>query len=163
VPQPVTAELALPGVTASVPAARQFVRSTLQSWELDGMIEVAVLVVSELATNAVLHAHSAFTVVVARDALGSVRLDVVDGSVKLPMRRSSSAGATTGRGLSMIQGLATDWGSEPLETGKRVWVRFDEDGPSNRSEPPRGRGGGQLSGQATPRTSSSFGTEARVA
>jgi serine/threonine-protein kinase RsbW len=161
----VTAELALPGVTASVPAARQFVRSTLQSWELDGMIEAAVLVVSELATNAVLHAHSAFTVVVVRDALGSVRLDVVDGSAKLPMRRSSSPGATTGRGLSIIQGLVTDWGSEPLATGKRVWVRFDEDEdePGTRSEPLRGRGGGQVSGRAAPRTSSPFGAEARVA
>lgn len=162
-PQPVTAELTLTGVTASVPAARKFVRSTLQSWELEGMIEAAVLVVSELATNAVLHAHSAFTVMVVRDARGSVRIEVVDGSAKLPLRRSSGPGATTGRGLSIIQGLASDWGSERIENGKRVWVRFDGDEPRTQSEPLRGRANGQVRGRGRLRPSSPFGTEATAA
>jgi anti-sigma regulatory factor (Ser/Thr protein kinase) len=163
VPEPVDAELTLDGVTASVPLARRFVRSTLQSWELDDMIESAVLVVSELATNAVLHAHSAFTVTLARDAQGSVRIDVIDGSAKLPLRRTNSPGATTGRGLSIIQGLVAEWGSEPTDSGKRVWARFDDAPPGTRSEALRDRIGGQGTGRPSPRSTSPFGTQARVA
>jgi anti-sigma regulatory factor (Ser/Thr protein kinase) len=163
VPQSVSAELTLSGVTASVPLARRFVRSTLQSWERDGLIETAVLVVSELATNAVLHARSAFTVTVVLDEHGSLRIEVLDGSPKLPMRRPTSRGATTGRGLAIVQGLATDWGSEPVETGKRIWVQLDHEAANRRPEPSRSRRSSQGSGRSHPRTAAPGGNEARAA
>lgn len=162
-PQPVSAELTLSGVTASVPLARRFVRSTLQSWERDGLIETAVLVVSELATNAVLHARSAFTVTVVLDEHGGLRIEVLDGSPKLPLRRAASRGATTGRGLAIVQGLVTDWGSEPLETGKRIWVQLDQEAPNRRPEPSRSRRSSQASGRNHPRSTAPSGNEARAA
>ncbi len=125
---PVTAslsvELTLEGMTASVPVARRFARSTLQTWELDHLIDAAALIVSELATNAVLHARSPFTVRLAVDRGGLLRLEVVDGSVRQPLARTHGAAATTGRGLSIVAELAADWGVEVGAGGKIVWVHL---------------------------------------
>jgi anti-sigma regulatory factor (Ser/Thr protein kinase) len=121
---PVTVELSLSGAAASVPAARRFVRSTLQSWELDQLVEAAVLVVSELATNAVLHARSSFLVRLTVDHRGALRVEVVDASTKRPQRRPFTPGSTTGRGLSIVEDLVSDWGVEPVEGGKVVWVEI---------------------------------------
>lgn len=117
-----TAEVTLPGATSSVPEARRFVRSTLRSWELDGAVEPAALIVSELATNAVLHARSALTVRLRVDAGGSLHLEVLDGSARLPDQRRHSSEATTGRGLSIVAELASSWGVEQLTDGKSVWA-----------------------------------------
>ena len=131
-PEARTVELTLPGVTASVPSARRFVRSTLRSWELDEFEEAAALVVSELATNAVLHARSAFTVRLSVDSRG-LRVEVVDGSQRQPALRGYSAGSATGRGLAIVQDLATDWGVVTHPDGKSVWVQLLSGGQSHGS------------------------------
>jgi anti-sigma regulatory factor (Ser/Thr protein kinase) len=142
VAEPVTAEVSLEGVTASVPAAREFVRALLQSWRLGALAEAVELVVSELATNAVLHAHSGFTVRLSREASGGLRLEVVDGSARTPVRRTSSATATTGRGLALVQGLSSAWGVDVVTGGKSVWVQFEAAaGGSGQSSGPGWSGG----------------------
>lgn len=121
---PRTGELTLPAATSSVPEARRFVRTTLRSWELEDQADAAALVVSELATNAVLHARTTFTVRLLLDADGRLRLEVTDGSKRRPDRRSHSADAATGRGLAIVTELALAWGVEEKEQGKTVWAEL---------------------------------------
>lgn len=125
--EPLTAEVTLEGITLSIPAARDFVRATLRSWRLEAMTETVELVVSELATNAVLHARSDFTVRLTGHPVGSLLLEVLDESAKAPQHKVSSMTAVTGRGLSLIQRLSSAWGVDVLSRGKSVWVRFDGD------------------------------------
>lgn len=132
---PESEELTFAGVTASVPEARRFVRETLRTWGLEILTEAAVLVVSELATNAVLHARSAFTVRVRLDEAGTLRVEVLDTSATLPAPRAFSTAATTGRGLAIIEDLVSAWGVERVDGGKAVWVELVA-GAGARSRPP---------------------------
>ena len=116
--------MSLAGVTASVPVARAFVRRTLSEWGLEALVDTAALVVSELATNAVLHARSPFVVRLRLDAGGGFSLEVIDGSARRPARRAAADSATTGRGLSIVAQLASAWGVEQREEGKAVWARL---------------------------------------
>lgn len=124
--EPLTAEVTLEGITASVPAARHFVSTRLRTWQLGAMAETVELVTSELATNAVLHARSPFTVRLARQPTGAVFLEVLDGSIRAPQQKLFSATAMTGRGLWLVQRLSSAWGVDVVSGGKTVWVRFDE-------------------------------------
>ena len=114
----------LPAEPASVPAARRFVRGALNDWGLDAVLDDAVLVMSELITNAVLHAQGQLTVRLRTASGGSVRLEVQDGSTRLPRLRGYGNDATTGRGLRMVADLSAEWGVEPMSVGKRVWARI---------------------------------------
>lgn len=117
-------ELELPATTASVPEARRFVRTTLRSWEREDLAESAALVVSELATNAVLHARSTFVVRLLLDGEGRVRVEVTDASARRPDRRAHSTDASTGRGLAIVAELAVAWGVDTGGDGKTVWAEL---------------------------------------
>lgn len=99
--------------------ARKFVAE-----ELDGrsatVVDNAVLLVSELATNAVRHVGSAFTVAV-EDSRSAVRISVSDSGGGEPRARPLDVGSTDGRGLHIVGSLASAWGIEPTATGKTVW------------------------------------------
>lgn len=119
-PAVTSAEVTLPGDPRSAGAARQFLADTLVSWG-DGDYEfAAVLLLSELVTNAVLHARTDVVVRLTRldDA---VRIDVRDGSTRAPMARNYAADATTGRGLTLVDTLAREWGVDVEVDGKIVW------------------------------------------
>jgi anti-sigma regulatory factor (Ser/Thr protein kinase) len=103
--------------------ARRVVRRQLQSWELDDLLDTAMLLTSEVVTNVIVHTASAPTLGLARDGAG-LRVTVVDGSPVPPRRRWHSATATTGRGLQMLQELADEWGWDPVGDGKAVWFRL---------------------------------------
>lgn len=119
-------ELTLPGDPASVPAARRFVADALEELGLDEAAWAAQLCVSELATNAALHAKTEFTISVAPDRDGAVRIEVRDGSRRTPRVRQYDGEATTGRGLQILDELAIAWGVELVEGGgKVVWVLVD--------------------------------------
>lgn len=109
---------------SSVGEARRFVRQVLLDWGLEDAIDVATLLVSELATNAVLHARTDYAVEVSMDREG-VRIEVLDGSDVPAHHRQNSNAAATGRGVAMVDRLATSWGShpKPLVSGfaKGVW------------------------------------------
>ncbi len=108
---------------ASVAEARRFVRQTLAGWQADDFEDRAVHVLSELATNSVIHARSSFVVELSLDAAG-LRLCVSDDSGRHPVRKSRSAQATTGRGLALVEALSTAWGVDRngSGSGKTVWV-----------------------------------------
>lgn len=107
----------------SVGLARRFVATTLAAWGATGYTDPAVSICSELATNAVLHARTPFSV--RLQLLGArLRLEVADGSAQAPRPRNYSTKATTGRGLGMVAALASDWGTTVHGSGKRVWVEL---------------------------------------
>ena len=117
--------LVLDPVAAAVAAARRHVRSTLRRMDAEDVEEPAELAVSEVVTNAVLHARTPFTITVRPSASGGVRVEVADASpVPVQVRRLGSS-ATTGRGLQVVASLSSDWGVEPLPAGqgpgKTVW------------------------------------------
>lgn len=123
-----------PAVPAAVPEARRFVRRHVADPTL---LDRALLLVSELATNAVEHAGTAFevTVVTGRD---SVRIEVADGSSRPPAVRYPAVDAERGRGMRIVEGLATQWGvgGRPGADGKVVWcelLRPERPGPDLRS------------------------------
>ena len=123
-----TAEVTLPGMTASVPTARRFVESVLSGWGLPELGWTAAMLTSELATNCALHAGTSFRVRVLRTGEATVRLEVRDGSLRLPQQRSHTATSTTGRGLRIIGELSTAWGVQVADDGKTVWVELREEG-----------------------------------
>src|SRR3954454_14933859 len=81
---------------------RRFVTQTLTEWGLDGLLDAATLLASEVITNAVLHARTVLTVTVVRTDPGTVRIDVSDGSLLLPERRQATAEDTNGRGIRLL-------------------------------------------------------------
>ena len=106
----------------SVRAARRLVRGALAGWALDHLEPTAALLVSEIATNAVLHARSTFVVEVLRRA-DTVRVAVSDTSPQRPQPRRHSVSAGTGRGLGLVAQLASAWGTGPAPSPwcKTVW------------------------------------------
>ena len=113
-----------PPTPESVGRARQFIRRTLASWGADGLDDDVRAVTSELATNALLHARTPFTLTLTLDG-DLLRLTLADGSTGRPrMRRFDSAESTTGRGLRMVARLTQAWGVRDQLGGKAVWCDF---------------------------------------
>ncbi len=111
------------GDAGELGAVRQFVVDTLLRRGHDRHLESASIVVSELATNAIMHARSDFVVSMSsRD--GSVRLAVRDASTAIPSVRAPSPTTMSGRGLLLIGVLAQRWGTEIVGDGKIVWAEF---------------------------------------
>lgn len=117
---PVEADVALPPVAGSAGAARRFIAATLTSWDLEDLVDTATLLVSELVTNAILHARSDVTVTVRRDT-EQLRVAVSDTGEGLPQVRRATDTATTGRGLALVDACALAWGVDPGSAGKSVW------------------------------------------
>jgi anti-sigma regulatory factor (Ser/Thr protein kinase) len=105
---------------ASIPAARRFVRDVLREAGQEQWLDEAQLAVSELCTNAMLHAHTPFEVTVQAGADG-VYVQVWDDDPVLPSRRVSDAGSTTGRGLELVEAVATFHGVQTVGPAKVVW------------------------------------------
>ena len=118
--------LDLPPSAESVRVARRFVRAELRDSTVD--VEVALLLVSEVVTNAVLHARSPLCVMVDSTSPGA-RIEVRDGSPVPPRLHSFPTTSATGRGLRLLDRLAVAWGVEPNDSGKTIW--FDVGEPSD--------------------------------
>lgn len=111
-------------VRASASAARTFVRLRLREHGLDALVDDVGLVVSELATNAIRHAGTTFTVSLRGDGL-CLLLTVHDGSREVALERLSGSTSTGGRGLAIMDRLSHDWGVDHAgEVGKSVWASF---------------------------------------
>jgi len=117
--------LQLPCLIKSASMARSFARDVLHVSGLDGLVADCQLLVSELVTNVVLHAGTdidlrCFTF---SDA---ARFEVRDGSSVLPGIRRYDIGSATGRGISLVDAIATRWGANPEPPGKVVWFQIGE-------------------------------------
>lgn len=105
--------------------ARRFLVDTLREWGHEGaMLDEAQLVLSELATNAVVHACSPFLVIARREDSG-VRISVHDRSPELPTLREAAPTAASGRGLRLVSALSSEWGVDLTADGKTVWVAIE--------------------------------------
>lgn len=116
-----------PGDNHSVPVARRFVADTLRAWGASRFEWAATTLASELTTNAILHARTDFTVALQLDG-DRLRLEVTDGSARLPQQRHYGLNATTGRGLALLHRLSGDDGVELTGMGKTVWCELRADG-----------------------------------
>jgi anti-sigma regulatory factor (Ser/Thr protein kinase) len=96
---------------------------------------VAILLVSELASNAVEHAQGGFGIRVVFDP-PQLLVEVHDRSTKPPVRRDPRPADSRRRGIMIVDALAASWGYRPSEEGKVVWFRLDfqASGPSDTGE-----------------------------
>ncbi|GAA2609948.1 SpoIIE family protein phosphatase [Streptomyces violaceus] len=117
-------------VGRSVASARSFVRDTLQGWGFADIVDDAVVLTSELVTNAVVHAGTSADLLCLRSDEG-VRIEVAD---RYPEREIPLQGAAInmgspdregGRGLQLCAALAGRWGVEYTPTHKTVWFQLD--------------------------------------
>ena len=104
--------------------ARRLVVAALRELGQDEtLVQDAALVLSELATNAIVHAGSAFSVLVrARESV--LRVAVQDASPVDTMSPEEGLIARTGHGLGLVDMLATRWGVEASASGKVVWAEL---------------------------------------
>ena len=110
-------------VPEAVAAARCFVRGALETWGEDHLVWDGTLIVSELATNAVIHGDSPFRASITRSA-GVVRIAVEDAGPGLPRSRSAPADALDGRGIAIVEELSQRWGCDRSDGGKVFWAEL---------------------------------------
>ncbi|MBW3638493.1 MAG: ATP-binding protein [Actinobacteria bacterium] len=122
----------------SAVAARRLVQGALDGWQLQHLSDTATLLVSELAANVVLHAGTSFLVEAERRG-ENVRISVFDCSTAGLSRRRYGPEAGTGRGLALIDVLATSWGTsaDVRPWAKVVWFELATD-PAALPEPGEG-------------------------
>lgn len=104
-------------------AARQFLKAVLADADAE-LIAKAELLTSELVTNAVLHASSAPRVDVLLD-VETLRVSVYDDDPTLPRPRKPDVGRPGGRGMRLVDTVATTWGADPAREGKVIWFELE--------------------------------------
>jgi anti-sigma regulatory factor (Ser/Thr protein kinase) len=112
----------IPATAIGPAAARHLVATLVRGWQLEPLIDAAELVVTELVTNAILHApgeDSCELELVAH--AGRLRITVANGSAIRPVVAELQPDQTHGRGLHAVEALATRWGVDDHHGGKRVW------------------------------------------
>lgn len=119
---------------AEVGRARRWARSRLACCGIgsdEALAETLLLLVSELVTNAVVHAGTPSVlrmVLPGRHTQGAVRVEVADLSTCPPRQRHTDGEDTNGRGLELVSGLADRWGWQREGFGKRIWCELDRSG-----------------------------------
>lgn len=108
---------------AAASGARHFATATARDWGLAPMISVLALLVTELVTNAVLHADSAGVLSLSEIEAG-MRVDVADVSTTPPTLLAIDFTASSGRGLRLVDELADSWGVDLHADGKVVWFEL---------------------------------------
>lgn len=103
-------------------AVRVFLDEVVTEWKLEMIRDDALLVATELATNAVLHAGTKVRVTLRSDGAGVLRIEVRDRNTRMPSPAESSEGATSGRGLAVVSALAWAWGAHQEGDAKVVWA-----------------------------------------
>jgi anti-sigma regulatory factor (Ser/Thr protein kinase) len=97
----------------------------LQRWGLEHAVDSAQLLTSELVTNAVVHAGTDVQVIMEVEG-DRLHIEVIDLTQRPPViRYAPYDDLQTGRGLTLLDTVASSWGVEPLEQGKSVWFDLD--------------------------------------
>jgi anti-sigma regulatory factor (Ser/Thr protein kinase) len=121
----------LPGTPRSARAARNYVKTALGNHDLSYLAEDVEAVTSELVANAVRHAQPETVdvdLLLLKDDAGSLVVLVFDLCARPPIRRDPTRDAEQGRGLVMVEALATRWGWIPQNPGKAVFALFTLEG-----------------------------------
>jgi anti-sigma regulatory factor (Ser/Thr protein kinase) len=118
------AERSFPADVTSAEAARRFVEAVLVEWRCEGFRDDALLLISELVTNAVTHAASECRVAISH-LDGGIRFEVHDlDRAHIPVALPLDITSHHGRGLLIVDRTADLWGSEPTHDGKVVWFEL---------------------------------------
>jgi hypothetical protein len=118
IPAPLTAECALTDLAGGLAVVRRFARLTLTAWTCGTVVDDALLIVTELATNALRHGAGHRVLRLSAGA-GRVRIEVFDDDPALPVRRPP--GDDGGWGLILVERLSLAWGTARHGLGKVVW------------------------------------------
>jgi anti-sigma regulatory factor (Ser/Thr protein kinase) len=116
------ARVVLPATPIAARKAREIVAERCAAFDSD-VIETALLLTSELVTNAVIHGRSDVSLQVSVED-GVLRVDVADDNSRHPQPQPLDAEALDGRGLQIVQLLAARWGVDDEPLGKRVWFEL---------------------------------------
>jgi anti-sigma regulatory factor (Ser/Thr protein kinase) len=108
------------GPTAAA-AARRLVRAAICAWDAPVDAPVAVLLTSELVTNAITHETGESVMLVITCVCDQLRVVVHDSSRSVPVPVDAAANAEAGRGLMLVASLAADWGYYRTSAGKAVY------------------------------------------
>lgn len=120
------AEVTLPDGPEGASFARRATARAAELWRLDReLTETALLLVSELATNAIRHGAPPVRLSLRLDA-DRLRVEVTDGSPTLPRLARPGPDQAGGRGLQIVQQLAARWGAQASrrQLGKTVWFEL---------------------------------------
>ncbi|MEW2585642.1 ATP-binding SpoIIE family protein phosphatase [Streptomyces virginiae] len=112
-----------------IAGARRQVRDLLHDWADEEQVDSAVLMVSEMVTNVLMHTDGdALLVAEAVGELGErrLRVEVADSSDELPHKRHPGEMASSGRGVLLTEMLADAWGVDPRGEGKSIWFELYE-------------------------------------
>ncbi|MFF1611461.1 ATP-binding protein [Amycolatopsis sp. NPDC058278] len=118
IPGPLTAECVLTDLAGGLAGARRFTRLALLAWTDGAALDDALLVVTELATNALRHAGGDPVLRLSVDGT-DIRIEVFDDDPAPPVRRP--AGADGGWGLALVDRLSSVRGTARHGRGKVVW------------------------------------------
>ena len=106
---------------AAAAEARSQVRAVIRAWKVPVDPDIAVLLTSDLVTNAITHGEGETVTLAIRCSRGHLRIDVYDASRSLPMAVDEPAGPESGRGLVLVAALSTEWGSFFTPAGKAAY------------------------------------------
>ncbi|MFI6006867.1 SpoIIE family protein phosphatase [Streptomyces sp. NPDC051366] len=112
-----------------IAGARRQIRELLHDWADEEQVDSAVLIVSEMVTNVLMHTDGdALLVAEAVGELGTrrLRIEVADASDELPHKRHPGEMASSGRGVLLMEMLADTWGVDPRGEGKSIWFEMYE-------------------------------------
>jgi anti-sigma regulatory factor (Ser/Thr protein kinase) len=123
---PPLVETDLPGTVTAPREARAFLRSTLQTWNLDGFGELTELLTDEIVSNVVRHVGAGMRLRAIRHP-GAIRVEVDDSSGSRPTLRHPGTDDDRGRGLMLVDELSDRWGTDFRSDGKTVWFELDVD------------------------------------
>lgn len=104
--------------------ARAFLRDALETWKLDGFGHVTELLADELVCNVVRHVGKSMQLRAVRGP-SAIKIEVEDPSTELPVVRTPEPYEERGRGILLVDSLATAWGVEVRDDGKTVWFEID--------------------------------------
>ncbi|MGK5629272.1 ATP-binding protein [Streptomyces sp. URMC 123] len=119
------AEWSFPAQPDAVRTARSLVRDTLAEWGLQTVVDVTVLLVSELVTNSLRYASGPIGVRLERPpTAGSLLVEVSDPLPDPPLERMAAVDDEGGRGLQLVAAASHRWGTRPGTSGKTVWFEL---------------------------------------
>ena len=124
-----TSARTLPAESTAPALARRWARHMLSSWGLDDEeVEVAVLCLNELVTNALLHARTSSRLEIDLDESRLLVLVSDEGQAAPLSAQLSQTDAVRGRGLALVEQLSEAWGTERDGNGTTVWFELGRDG-----------------------------------
>ena len=118
-------QVRLPAEPATAGEARDHVRAVLAAWDVPVDADIAVLLASDVVTNAILHQVDGTITLVLTSSPGQLRVDVYGTPVHLPPYGPLPYEVPNGRGLALVKTLADQWGWYVTPMGRAVYFTLE--------------------------------------